>query len=123
MLIADFYTIETLVEREDGCEAVLLLNASHPIYKGHFKGHPVLPGVCSLQLIKEVAESRLSAKLSYAQVSTCKFLAMVNPVIDSRLQLSISISEVAEGYTVQASGTWNNQPFIKLKAQLKALAG
>ena len=57
MLLENFYKIIHIKEREDGKQAIEIeLNPGHVLYQGHFPGQPVVPGVCTLQIIKESAE-------------------------------------------------------------------
>ena len=57
MLLENFYKIIHRKEREDGKREIEIeLNPGHALYQGHFPGQPVVPGVCTLQMIKESAE-------------------------------------------------------------------
>ena len=58
------------------------LDASHPVYRGHFPGHPVLPGVCTLQLVRECLNRGTGRRFRYAAIRECKFLGMVVPHAD-----------------------------------------
>lgn len=63
MLLENFYKIIHRKEREDGKQAIEIeLNPGHVLYQGHFPGQPVVPGVCTLQMIKKVP-NRSSANL------------------------------------------------------------
>ena len=58
MLLDNFYTILSSEQPDETSGTVLLeLNPDHAIYQGHFPAHPVVPGVCLLQLIKESVEN------------------------------------------------------------------
>ena len=60
MLLDNFYTILSSEQPDETSGTVLLeLNPDHAIYQGHFPAHPVVPGVCLLQLIKESVENIL----------------------------------------------------------------
>lgn len=52
MLLENFYKIIHRKEREDGKREIEIeLNPGHALYQGHFPGQPVVPGVCTLQMI------------------------------------------------------------------------
>ena len=54
MLLDNFYTILSSESSDSTIWTIQVkLNPGHPVYQGHFPGHPVVPGVCLLQLIKE----------------------------------------------------------------------
>ena len=80
MLLENFYKIIHIKEREDGKQAIEIeLNPGHVLYQGHFPGQPVVPGVCTLQIIKESAEQIANQPLQYVQIASSKFLSAINP--------------------------------------------
>ena len=102
-------------------------------------GHPVVPGVCLLQLIKECVEDIRQQKLQIAQVSSCKFLSAINPIETPHISVALTFKETEEGtLQLQAEGsvkkeavkkstvkestveenTVKDECFIKLKAAL-----
>lgn len=71
MLLENFYKIIHRKEREDGKREIEIeLNPGHALYQGHFPGQPVVPGVCTLQMIKESAEQIVSQPLQYVQIAS-----------------------------------------------------
>ena len=71
MLLENFYKIIHIKEREDGKQAIEIeLNPGHVLYQGHFPGQPVVPGVCTLQIIKESAEQIANQPLQYVQIAS-----------------------------------------------------
>ena len=56
MLLNDFFTINDKVSSETEIWAELYINATHKIFEGHFPNQPVVPGVCMMQMIKEILE-------------------------------------------------------------------
>lgn len=76
---SDFFAIESMTHNEAGIEALLHINPAHPVFEGHFPGRPVVPGVCMLQLIKEVAETAVNRNLLLKQASQVKYLQVLVP--------------------------------------------
>jgi 3-hydroxyacyl-[acyl-carrier-protein] dehydratase len=94
MLLQDFYKIEELNNvSENKYEAIVILNKDSTIFKGHFPGNPVTPGVCMMQIIKELTEEILSAKLMMTNSSNVKFMALINPDVNPKLQLQLEINK------------------------------
>lgn len=120
MLLDNFYKIIHIEEKEDGKREIEIeLNPGHALYQGHFPGQPVVPGVCTLQIIKESAEQIVNRPLQYAQIASSKFLSAVNPLETQLLCLSIQLKETEEALLkLQAEGICNGKEFIKLKATL-----
>lgn len=57
----------------------IVLNTNHPIYNGHFPNQPVLPGVCSLQVIRECLSHTLKKDIKFTNIKECKFLSPIIP--------------------------------------------
>ena len=55
------------------------LNPDHPIFRVHFVGNPVVPGVCLLQMGTELLEHQLGMKLQLQNAVNIKFRLPVKP--------------------------------------------
>jgi len=99
MLLKDFYKVNEIENNsENDYTASVFLNKDHDVFKGHFPGNPVTPGVCMMQIIKELCEEILDEKLMLKTASNVKFMALINPDVnpDLRLELSINSNEAGE---------------------------
>ncbi|MDR1103369.1 MAG: glycosyltransferase [Tannerella sp.] len=86
MILKDsFYTIESQTKTETGWTCGLSLNASHPIYQAHFPGHPVTPGVCIVQLAKEIVSVCCAKSFFLCGVGNVKFLRIIDPTEQQNL--------------------------------------
>jgi 3-hydroxyacyl-[acyl-carrier-protein] dehydratase len=96
MLLKDFYTIISLENTADSKYRVLILiNEKHEVFKGHFPGNPIMPGVCMMQIIKELTEQITESRLFMQSLSNVKFMALINPfqTPELRLELDVTITE------------------------------
>ncbi len=82
--------------------AEINLNIDHNIFKGHFPTQPVLPGVCQVEIIEQILSSELGSQLRLTAASNIKYLKMVDPKIDARLNVDISFQKIEEGLKVTA---------------------
>ena len=73
------YTITSETHDENGHEYVIKLNPEHTIYKAHFPGEPITPGVCIMQIAVELFESALQHPLALNCVKNIKFLRIISP--------------------------------------------
>jgi 3-hydroxyacyl-[acyl-carrier-protein] dehydratase len=121
MLLKDFYKVNTLETVENKTTATITINKKHDVFKGHFPGNPVTPGVCMMQIIKELTESVVSKKLFMTSSSNVKFMAIINPEETPDLELSIVISETEEGYKIKNVSKFNDTVALKLSANYKVL--
>ncbi|MEW5674711.1 3-hydroxyacyl-ACP dehydratase [Flavobacterium enshiense] len=93
MLLKDFYTVEQLENVSEGkYNAIVHLNNKHEIFKGHFPDNPVTPGVCMMQIIKELSQEILGSSLLMTSCSNVKFMALINPDVTPKLKLELEIS-------------------------------
>lgn len=102
MLKNNFYTIQSLTSLEQGLSAVIHINPEHEIFKGHFPGKPVVPGVCMIQMVKELLENHLGNPLLFQKGNQIKFLQLLVPVKDENVEVNISWKETETGFQTTA---------------------
>ena len=56
------------------------LHPDHTIYQAHFPGEPITPGVCVIQIAKELLEDHLHRFLAIKAVKNVKFLMVISPL-------------------------------------------
>ena len=100
MLLKNFYTIKD-IQTADKHTVSIELNPNHEIYKGHFPGNPVVPGVCLTQMTKEVIETITGKKLRMLTGDNLKFTAVLNPEINPNVTLTLALKTLDNG-TLQA---------------------
>ena len=81
----------------------LELNPSCFIYQAHFPGEPITPGVCIMQMGKEVLEDALGKTLQVASVKNIKFLSIISPKETTNIIYQLKKVELSEdGQSVKA---------------------
>jgi 3-hydroxyacyl-[acyl-carrier-protein] dehydratase len=103
MLLNDFYYIDILHAEDHQVNAQIRINPRHGIFEGHFPGQPVVPGVCMVQIVKELMEQHLVTKLLLRTASQLKFLQLVVPDEDDIIEVSIQYKIEKNNYTIIAS--------------------
>lgn len=116
MLIKDLYTISQFNASENKVNAEIHLNKDHKIFKGHFPGNPVMPGVCMIQIIKELTEKVTATNLFLSQTSNIKFMAIINPDATPDLSLNLTIIETETGFKVKNTSSFNDTLALKMNA-------
>lgn len=115
MLLQDFYSVDKINTISDSkYVALITLNKNHAIFKGHFPGNPVTPGVCMMQIIKEITESILNGSLTMVSTSNVKFMALINPEVNAKLTLELEISE-NEASEIKVKNTTSFDETVALK--------
>lgn len=81
LLKNSLYTIEKLEKPMEGVGGsfLLRLHPDHVIYQAHFPGEPITPGVCIVQIGKELMEELVGKSLEVARVKNVKFLSVISP--------------------------------------------
>lgn len=123
MLIEGLYEITEIEPTSQGVFAKIHIAKNHEIFKGHFPGNPVMPGVCMIQIIKELTEQTTGKKLFLTVSSNVKFMAIINPEINPDLQLAIDIVEENGEVKVKNTTTFDETVALKLSASFKILNG
>ena len=89
MLLNNFFTITDTVSSATEIWAELFINADHKIFEGHFPDQPVVPGVCMMQMVKEILEQVIGKKMNLVKAAEMKFLAVINPLENNLIHASI----------------------------------
>jgi 3-hydroxyacyl-[acyl-carrier-protein] dehydratase len=114
MLLNDFYTIENENQDENAFSATIRFNASHAIFNGHFPGQPVVPGVCMIQIVKELLEECLERKILLTQAPQVKFLQLITPETTPVLLMSWTREE---NYIALTAGFKTEKDLFKMSAR------
>ena len=122
MLLKDFYTIDNIKNDAQSYTINVVLNAEHEVYKGHFPEQPIVPGVCTMQLVKECVEKIKDTQFCYSQIQSCKFLSVINPKVDNVVNVVMALSWGEDGsINLQADILQREQAVVKLKAVLRQI--
>lgn len=116
MLIEGLYVIKDYEYDQDTVSSTIQLNKEHPIFKGHFPGNPVMPGVCMIQIIKELTEKATGKQLFLKVSSNIKFMAIINPEENDILHLILNISTDEREVKVKNTTTFQDTLALKLSA-------
>jgi len=120
MLLPHLYKVLSSSKIEEGkYEFIVEINPEDSLFKGHFPGRPILPGVCTILIVKECICSVLGKDLHFMNIAQCKFIGMVDPNIDNKLVITISIkTENSDETVVNASINNSNSVVFKIRATL-----
>ncbi len=74
------YTIADKRMEGSGIFYQILLDKNHFIYKAHFPNEPITPGVCIIQVAKELLEDYLHEEYEISYIKNIKFLSVLSPL-------------------------------------------
>jgi len=110
------FKINTLEHNDNIITAALNINKDCDIFKGHFPGHPIVPGACMLQIVKEVLEVALDASLRLKKAEHLKFINMIDPGNMPSVDLDIAY-KIAEDGDINITAKLTNGETVNFKFQ------
>lgn len=72
----------SVISQSDESVEIILSDASHPIFKAHFEGMPLLPGFLQIDIVAEILGKEIDA------ISSAKFVQKILP--DEKLTYTIA---------------------------------
>jgi 3-hydroxyacyl-[acyl-carrier-protein] dehydratase len=119
MLQNDFYHIVRQSGEEGTVHATVSYHAGHKIFKGHFPGLPVVPGVCMMQTVRELMENFAGSKMKIVSGDNLKFLAIINPEQHNEVDIDIQYNRSGNDYLLNATLSSGTTTFFKFKGTLQ----
>lgn len=115
MLKDDFFKILGLTIEGTSVKSKIELNEDHAIFEGHFPGAPVVPGVCQIQIVNEIASEVLQRKLTLRQARNIKFTHVIDPSKHNILDIDLQIEKKEDAFSVSALIFSGDSIFLKFK--------
>jgi 3-hydroxyacyl-[acyl-carrier-protein] dehydratase len=122
VLLNNLYKIESFTGSENQILCSVKLDAEHEIFRGHFPGQPVLPGVCMMEMITELAGRFLNKSFRISESSMVKFLNMIDPGKNPIIQLEINYVDAERKLTSNGRIFFESLVFMKFQMILYCTA-
>lgn len=117
-LNGSFYTIIECSGTAADYRLRIELAREHMIYEGHFPERAVVPGVCTMTMVRECAAQLLGREVIFSSVKECKFVSALLPEQDREIVVCLSIKEDGD---LRAEVRSAERVVMKLRAQIKDL--
>lgn len=91
------------------------------VYKGHFPGNPVSPGVCNIETIKECAMLLTGKRLVIDTIRQCRLTAVASPSVCPEVEVMLSCSPVGKGFAVTAKIADNERTYMEYKGEMTVI--
>jgi 3-hydroxyacyl-[acyl-carrier-protein] dehydratase len=112
----DLFNIDDITHEDGAIRATLGINQNSEILKGHFPGHPVVPGAIMMQIVKEVLEMALNSPLRLKKADQLKFISMIDPTNTLVVQLYITYKYTEDdAVSVIAKLSNTDAPYFKFQ--------
>ncbi|WP_192348207.1 hypothetical protein [Algoriphagus sp. Y33] len=86
-----------------------------PVFKGHFPGNPILPGVIMVEAVRSSLQRLFGKEFHLRTALSIKFLSILNPSKNAVVHLGIKHSEVEDGLKIEANLFSEDTVFFKMK--------
>lgn len=97
----------------------LALLADCDLYRGHFPGKPVSPGVCNIETIKECSQMLTGCSLYLSTIKQCRLTAVASPQVCPEVDVNVSVTPSETGYVVQARISSGETVYMEFKGEMK----
>lgn len=95
-----------------GFTAEVELRADHPVYEGHFPGQPVVPGVCTMRVVRELTARAVGCDIWFDTIREAKFVSALIPCEGLRIVVEATLCE----QTLRAVVRRGDEAVLKLRA-------
>lgn len=95
--VAQFFTLESGEKNGNSATYRCRIHPEAPVFKAHFPGFPVLPGVLTLKMVVDAINASQffsTQTLTVQSIGNAKYLAVVNP--QETQEVEISVTQKAE---------------------------
>lgn len=96
MFYKDLFTIESQKIEEGHALFTIVLNPEHRIYKGHFPGDGITPGVCILQMACDLFSIIQQQNFVISSMKNVKFMQLIRPAETPKVIFDFSYTPAAE---------------------------
>lgn len=118
MLVSNYYKIDRRECTDNVHRFFISLCPDCEVYKGHFPGTPVSPGVCNIQMVKECAEGVVGKQLLMNNLQLCRLTTLVTPIEHPQVEVVLSIEQTDDVYKLKASIGKGEDKYLDMKAEL-----
>lgn len=92
--VAQFFTLESGEKNGNSATYRCRLHPEAPVFKAHFPGFPVLPGVLTLKMVVDAINASKffsTQTLTVQSIGNAKYLAVVNPQETQEVEISVAL--------------------------------
>lgn len=114
----NFYRLENIRNEGEHRLFSITLLPDCELYRGHFPGNPVCPGVCSIEMIRQCAEYLMGSPLFIRSIKQCRFTAILSPLNCRELTIDVSLSSAEDSIIVTARIYDERDVYVEFKGEM-----
>ena len=100
--MSNLFQIHSLSSEGTQISAQLVLQRDHEIFRGHFPSQALVPGVCMVEIMREIISEHFHKPYYLQSASIIKFLGMILPDEVGPLRMDINLLPQEAGCEARA---------------------
>ncbi len=115
----NMYVVDGRSAQDGGIRFGIRLVPESVVFQSHFPDHPVMPGVCVVEMCRELVGEACGAEVEIGAVRNAKFLKIISP--DEVTSLSVDLKYSEEKGIVRASAVVSGEEGVYAKASFDCI--
>ena len=114
-LLNSFFHIQSRSDEGGAPTFDVVLDPAHAIFRAHFPGNPIVPGVCQVQMTRELLETVLGENLALVRAKNIKYLTVMTPTQQTEYSIAFrKITTEGDSHSITADITAGGATYTKL---------
>lgn len=114
-LLNSFFHIQSRSDEGGTPTFDVVLDPAHAIFRAHFPGNPIVPGVCQVQMTRELLETVLDEHLALVRAKNIKYLTVMTPTQQTEYSIAFrKITTEGDTHSITADITAGGVTYTKL---------
>lgn len=114
-LLNSFFHIQSRSDEGGAPTFDVVLDPTHAIFRAHFPGNPIVPGVCQVQMTRELLETVLGEHLALVRAKNIKYLTVMTPTQQTAYSIAFrKITTEGDSRSITADITAGGVTYTKL---------
>jgi 3-hydroxyacyl-[acyl-carrier-protein] dehydratase len=119
MLKDNFFSILNCTNAADSeVDFTICLHSEHTIYQVHFPNNPITPGVCIIQIVKELFSFFKQTDFTIKKIKNVKFLHPIDPTVHNTINFNINWEENNELFLLKTTVYEGDTVFSKINMEM-----
>ena len=112
-----FYLFDYTDTNHSEINFTIRLNLEHIIYQAHFLNNPITPGVCIIQIIKELFSYLKQTDFTIKKIKSAKFLHPIVPTVHNIVNFKINWEENNGLFCLKTAVYYQDVVFSKINLE------
>lgn len=121
MPLNDFFKYTIKLNKAGHIEASLIIDRNHRIFKGHFPGNPVTPGVVQIEMVRQVLSRCIQKDLMLAEAKDLKYITPILPSHTDGIDLTIDYKKEQTSISAKCLLSRDEIVFTKIRGTFSEL--